>query len=31
MDEAYDMGKCHYAIAALSADAVIPPQKNAKL
>ena len=30
-DGAYDTHKCHYAIAARNARAVIPPRKNAKL
>jgi hypothetical protein len=30
-DGAYDTRKCHDAIAARNADAVIPPRKNAKL
>jgi hypothetical protein len=30
-DGAYDTRKCHYAIAARNAHAVIPPRKNAKL
>jgi hypothetical protein len=30
-DRAYDTGKCHDAIAARNAHAVIPPRKNAKL
>jgi hypothetical protein len=30
-DGAYDTRKCHYAIAARNARAVIPPRKNAKL
>jgi hypothetical protein len=30
-DGAYDTGKCHDAIAARNAHAVIPPRKNAKL
>jgi hypothetical protein len=31
MDGAYDTRKCHDAIAARNARAVIPPRKNAKL
>jgi len=30
MDGAYDTRKCHEAIAARDAHAVIPPRKNAK-
>lgn len=30
-DGAYDTHKCHDAIAARNADAIIPPRKNAKL